>query len=156
MYKPVLKHVSAGNEMVVADATGRLHSKKDGKFTFKPMSAKDATKVSKATRELSKGLGSSQQALRGVYDEMGARNKAKYPRKDLSNLSDAELQRILNRERMEQDYDRYFNTPEETAGQKFVRGVNASIPYITLALMAVGTAASVYATFKKPDDGTKK
>ena len=147
MYKAVLKHVSAGNEMVVVDATDRWHSKKDGKFTVKPLSAKSATKGSKLAGQVSKTAGSLHQPLNDMYNDMSRRNKN--PRKDQSNLSDAELQKILNRERMELEYDRYFNTPQETAGQKFTRGFNAAIPYIQVAATLAALGLSAYATFHK-------
>lgn len=148
MYKAVLRHVAAGNEMVVVDATDRWHSKKDGKFTFKPMSAKDATKASKALREFGKGASATSQNLQGVSKSLAPKRG---PRKDLSSLSDKELQQILNRERMEREYDSYFNTPEESKGQKFVNGLGTTLTYAAAVAAIVGTGFSIYATIKGND-----
>lgn len=144
MYK-VIKHVAAGSELVTIDATDRWHSKKDGKFTVKPMSAKDATKASKALREFGKGASATSQSLQGVSRSMAPK---KGPRKDLSNLSDKELQQILNRERMEREYDMYFNTPEESKGKKFVDGLGTTLTYAAAIAAIVGTGFSIYATIK--------
>ena len=149
MYKAVLKHVAAGSEMVVVDATDRWHSKKDGKFTFKPMSAKDATKASKGLRDFSKGASSASQTLQGISRNMKGK---KAPRKDLSNLSDKELQQILNRERMEREYDSYFNTPQESKGQKFVENLGTGLSYAAAIAAIVGTGFSIYATVKGSGD----
>lgn len=148
MYK-VIRHVASGSELVTIDATNRWHSKKDGKFTVKPMSAKDATKASKVLREFGKGASATSQNLQGISRSMTPKRG---PRKDLSNLSDKELQQILNRERMEREYDSYFNTPEESKGQKFVNGLGTTLTYAAAVAAIVGTGFSIYATIKGNDN----
>lgn len=43
---------------------------------------------------------------------------------DLSQMTDQELNSILNRERMERQYDEYFNPPQVNKGWEIVKGVN--------------------------------
>jgi hypothetical protein len=43
---------------------------------------------------------------------------------DLSQMSDQELNSILNRERLERQYDEYFNPPQINKGWEIVKGVN--------------------------------
>lgn len=152
MYKTI-RHATGGEMIVWSENKygNNAHDSKTGKFTFKPMSAKNAAKASTAFEKFGKGANTTTQNLQTISKSMTPKRK---PRKDLSNLSDAELQRILNRERMERDYDSYFNTPEESNGQKFVDGLGTALTYAAAVAAIVGTGFSIYATIKGKD--TKK
>lgn len=43
---------------------------------------------------------------------------------DLSQMTDQELNSIINRERLERQYDEYFNPPQINKGWEIVKGVN--------------------------------
>ncbi|MBP5598236.1 MAG: hypothetical protein J6Y02_22910 [Pseudobutyrivibrio sp.] len=95
--------------------------------------------ASKISKEVGKGLGSAS----NIVDK--AWKTKQNPRKDLSKISDKELQQILNRERMEQEYNRYFNTPTENKGKAFVKDALS----IAVDVAAITTAAfTVYSIVK--------
>lgn len=99
MYKVCLQH---GNPN---------HDPKTGQFTFSTIGA-----VSKGVKNLSDNLPRR-------IDRYTQKKKA--PRKDLSHLSDQELNNILNREQMERRYDEYFNTPVESKGATTLKEILA-------------------------------
>ncbi len=109
------------------------HDPKTGRFTF------SAKNLGSAMNTLSTGLGKAQQNVSRIPE------RKKSERQDISHISDQELNRILNRERMEREYDRYFNTPTESKGRKFIDTV---LPYVVTATGIIGTAALVYNSFK--------
>lgn len=125
------------------------HDPKNGQFTF---STKDATRASKSLRDFSKGANTASQSLQNISRNMKEKKK---PRKDLSSLSDKELQQILNRERMEREYDTYFNTPQESKGKKWVEGIGTGLSYAAAIAAIVGTGFSIYATLKGGNNGKK-
>lgn len=64
------------------------------------------------------------EAARGTSNLIDAFNIPKNnPRIDLSQMTDAELNNILNRERMERTYNDYFNPPQKNKGADFVKGL---------------------------------
>lgn len=68
--------------------------------------------VAKSTRDLG-----------GSVSQLGSMFKIKpNQRIDLSDMTDAELSAILNRERMERSYNEMFNPPKENKGKEFVQG----------------------------------
>lgn len=64
-------------------------------------------------------------------------------RYDLSELSDAELRSILNREAMERQYSDYFAPKQVSAGEKFVKGMDMLGTIGSLGVTALGIALSV-------------
>lgn len=88
-----------------------FHDPKTGQFTFSTVGA-----VSKGVKSLSDNLPQR-------IDRYTRKKKA--PRKDLSHLSDKELNEILNREQMERRYDEYFNTPVESKGATTLKEILA-------------------------------
>lgn len=70
----------------------------------------------------------------------------KEPKADLSQYSDQELQRIINRARNEAEYDRLFNPERVSAGQKFVDGLSTTL---SIAGGALAVAGGIYALYKK-------
>lgn len=84
-----------------------FHDPKTGQFTF--AQGANIAKQTKSTIDTA-----SQYANQKLKPQKG-------PRKDLSQMSDQDLRKILERERMELEYDRYFNTPTESKGSKFVK-----------------------------------
>ena len=88
-----------------------FHDPKTGMFTFKTASA------------VTKGVQSYSNNLPKRIDRYTQKKKA--PRKDLSHLSDQELNSILNREQMERRYDEYFNTPVESKGAATLKEILA-------------------------------
>lgn len=110
------------------------HDKKTGQFTFSP------NKVGSALTITSKGINTAHQNISRIKTKGNERI-------DLSNMSDQELQKILNRERMEQEYNRYFNTPQESKGKNFIDTV---LPAAATIVGMAGTAIAAYAVLK-PD-----
>ena len=84
-----------------------FHDPKTGQFTFA-----QGANIAKSTKSAFETA--SQYANQKLQPKKG-------PRKDLSNMSNEDLNKILVRERMELEYDRYFNTPTESKGAKFVK-----------------------------------
>ena len=70
----------------------------------------------------------------------------KGPKTDLSQYSDQELQRIINRARNEAEYERLFNPERVSAGQKFVDGLSTTL---SIAGGALAVAGAGYALYKK-------
>lgn len=64
-------------------------------------------------------------------------------RYDLSELSDAELRAILNREAMERQYSDYFAPKQVSAGEKFVKGMDMLGTVGSLGVTALGIALSI-------------
>jgi hypothetical protein len=112
------------------------HDPKTGRFTFK--------NTGQALNTVSSGIGKVGSNLSKIPSRTKPSKKI-----DLSNVSDKDLQTILNRKRMEDEYNRYFNTPVETNGQKFLNGVTQyAIPIIGAATGLAGTALAAYSLFK--------
>lgn len=88
-----------------------FHDPKTGQFTFATVGA------------VSKGVKSLSDNVPNRIDRYT--RKKKQPRKDLSHLSDKELNEILNREQMERRYDEYFNTPVESKGATTLKEILA-------------------------------
>lgn len=134
MYKAVLKH---GDVTYSSNTTGNpAHDKATGKFTFNPKKASNvANAISTGARNASQNLANNSNSyLRGK----------KAPRADLSNISDQELRKIIDRENMERQYDSYFNTPTESNGKKFVDGLST---VLGITATAAGIAASGFAIY---------
>lgn len=67
-------------------------------------------------------------------------------RYDLSNMSDAELRAILNREQMERQYNDYFNPQQTNNGREWVQGAAATVGAVaTVGLTALEIAKAVKA-----------
>lgn len=59
-------------------------------------------------------------------------------RLDVSNMTDDDLRAILNRERMEREYNNYFNPPQVNKGAEIVKGLGSFISTSgTIALTAL-------------------
>ena len=132
---------SSGGTTTSGNTTGNpYHNKKDGKFTFNP------NKASKVAGQISTG---ARNASQNIANNSNTYLKGKKgPRADLSKYSDAELQKILNRERMEREYDSYFNTTTESKGKKFVDGLSTALAITGTVAGIAGTGFAIYATLK--------
>lgn len=65
-------------------------------------------------------------------------------RYDLSDMSDAELRAILNREQMERQYNDYFNPQQTNKGREWVQGAATTIGAVaTVGLTALQIAQAV-------------
>lgn len=67
------------------------------------------------------GVSVGSKAVKSISNELPNRlNKydKKGPRADLSSVSTKDLNDIINRERLERQYDDYFNTPVESKGKQ--------------------------------------
>lgn len=137
---PYLSHIAVQVSKIKGGTGGNPYHDKWGKFTFSPESAKRAGMASKTVSE---GMNKASRNL----SSSPTFNK-KNPRLDLSKMSDDELRQVLNRERMEQEYNRYFNTPQESKGKKFV---DTALPIAATVVGMVGTGLIAYSTWK----GTK-
>lgn len=73
------------------------------------------------------------------------------PRYDLSDMSDEELRRILNREEMEQKYNNYFNPQQVNKGREVVQSV---LDGATTALTVAGGIASLALTIHQIRSGS--
>lgn len=169
-YKAFIKHYD-----YTIDDDGRFHSKEDGQFVNKHPSADIMTndQISRANRratlianyekyypstakKVSGDLGSISGSLNNAANnvrQVKIKDK-KAPRIDLSNISDEELRKILNREQMERQYDSLFNTPTESKGQKFVNNLAVGLSIAGTIAGIAGAAASIYSIFgggKKKD-----
>jgi hypothetical protein len=146
------------------DDDGRWHSKNNGKFMPKPdeLSNDELAKLNKRRslenkyeqlypsrkKQVAEGLSGVQSgsntagnALRQVRLK-----EKKNPRADLSNISDEQLRKILNREQMERQYDQLFNTPTENKGQKFINGLSTGL---TIAAGVAGLAVAGVTIYDK-------
>lgn len=158
MYKAIINR-SLCHANYTIDDDGRFHSTADGKFVskggrvsvdqlstdeLKRVNTRDkleevynknhktrAGRVAEGLDSASRGLSNAANATRNIRLK-----QKKNPRIDLSKYSDKELDAILRREEMEQRYDRYFNSPQENKGQKFVDG-------LTTALAIAGGVAGI-------------
>lgn len=159
MYKAVLKHAydaarhqsnfsenqgkgGSGNITWSDNKSGnQAHDSKTGKFTFNPNKAANVSKaISVGARNASQNIANNSNSyLRGK----------KGPRADLSKYDDRELQRILNRERMEREYDSYFNTPVESKGKKFVDGLSTVLGITATAAGIAAAGFTIYSAVNK-------
>ena len=140
------------------DDDGRWHSKVDGTFMPKPdeLSNEELKKLNNRktlenrynqlypsrNKRVAEGLSGVQSGLNSMGNALRQTKlpTKKKPRADLSNLSDEQLRKVLNREQMERQYDQYFNTPVESKGQKFIDGAATIIPIISGTVgIALGT-----------------
>ena len=138
------KAISSSGTTTSSNSTGnRYHNKKDGKFTFNPNKAANVSKaISVGARNASQNIANNSNSyLRGK----------KGPRADLSKYDDRELQRILNRERMEREYDSYFNTPVESKGKKFVDGLSTVLGITATAAGIAAAGFTIIQQLKRSD-----
>ena len=96
-----------------------------------------------AISELGSGTGELARAVQGIKIK-----GKKGPKADLSQYSDQELQRIINRARNEAEYDRIFNPEVESKGQKFVNGLGTVLSLTTGALVLAGAGYGLYRKIK--------
>jgi len=73
-------------------------------------------------QDMADSIAKGAKASGSVIDMFNKPKKGK--RADLSQMSDQELNSILNRERLERQYDEYFNPPQINKGWEIVKGVN--------------------------------
>ena len=136
------KHGDVTYSRPKGDGSGNPYHDSAGKFTFSPEGARKAAKVSK---EVAKGARETSQAVQGLSNRRkGPRSKKERP--DMSRISDKELQQILNRERMEREYDSYFGTNQESNGEKFVNGVGIALSYAAAIATIAGVGFSIYSS----------
>lgn len=147
MYKPYLIHFNQN------------HDKKNGQFTFgdgdgdgqvgegrKKWDSGDYKRFGKNLELAGKGATKTAGSVRSIAQNVKPK---KNPRKDLSSMSDAELQKILNRERMELEYDRYFNSPQESKGKKFLENVALGLEIAGALATIAGVGYGIYSGERK-------
>lgn len=146
------------------DDDGRWHSKSNGKFMPKPdeLSNDELAKLNKRKslenkyeqlypsrkKQVAEGLSGVQSGLNTAGNALRQvrLKEKKNPRADLSNISDDQLRKILNREQMERQYDQLFNTPTENKGQKFINGLSTGL---TIAAGIAGLAVAGVTIYDK-------
>ena len=138
MYE-VIRHDGTGVTSSGNKVGNPWHYKSNGRFANAPEALRTASGAASNTANMLEPYG------RNMY--------TRKPRKDLSKLSDQELQQILNRERMERQYDDYFNPPRETRGKKFVDGTVSALKITGIVLGIVASGVAIYngLSNKKPD-----
>lgn len=122
---PVVSGNSAGNQ---------FHDPKNGQFTFSP---NKASKVASVANMIGKTNSRAAQAI----DTSPIRGE----RMDLSNMTNKELNEAINRERLEQEYNRYFNTPQENKGAQFAK---AALEYSAMAASVAVAGFTIYSIVK--------
>lgn len=137
------KILSSGNVTVSPISGGKggnpNHDAKTGQFTF-------GSKTRIASKIAQGGKNAGDIAYQYV-DKLGKGTKG--PRADLSNMSDEELRKILNREEMERRYDTYFNTPTERKGVEYVKtALTITTGVLGVAGAALGAAATIQGIVK--------
>ena len=99
----------------------------------------NSTKASRISKTVSEGS-------RNLSSNLNSFSKKQNSRADLSNLSNKELNDILTRERMEQEYNRYFNSPQENKGINFVK---TALDITATAAGIAATGFTIYSIVKK-------
>lgn len=98
----------------------------------KKMSTTDKMRVAKSIVDAGK---------KGVASIESSRQKHNVPpRMDLSNMTDQELAQAINRENLEVQYNRLFNTPTVSKGERYV---NEILKVSGTALATAGSALSI-------------
>lgn len=146
------------------DDDGRWHSKVHGRFMPKPdeLSNDELARLNKRKslenkyeqlypsrkKQVAEGLSGVQTGLNSTANALRQvrLKEKKNPRADLSNISDDQLRKILNREQMERQYDQLFNTPTENKGQKFINGLSTGL---TIAAGIAGLAVAGVTIYDK-------
>lgn len=146
------------------DDDGRWHSKVHGRFMPKPdeLSNDELARLNKRRslenkyeqlypsrkKQVAEGLSGVQSGLNTAGNALRQvrLKEKKNPRADLSNISDDQLRKILNREQMERQYDQLFNTPTENKGQKFINGLSTGL---TIAAGIAGLAVAGVTIYDK-------
>jgi hypothetical protein len=152
------------------------HDPKNGHFATKPGGAsihnfseyagnkydgntKKATSKKSSDDRLSKGFKATSDALgKAAKNVSNIRLHGKKQKTDLSQYSDAELQRIVNRLGNEQRYEQLTRSENVSKGQKFINGLGTGLTIATLVTGAIGGAAGAYTAFtgKSPIELFKK
>ena len=171
-------HLSHANYTV--DSEGKFHSTANGQYVTKGRSSyvspsqisnADLEKINKrdrlvstynknhptSARQLGEALSTTQNNLNAMGNTLRQIKlpTKKNPRADLSHLTDKELDSILRREEMEQRYDRYFNTPVESKGQKFIDGAATIIPIVG-GVVGIAVGATAIADWASKHHKSKK
>ena len=108
---------------------------------------------------LSKGFKATSDALgKAAKNVSNIRLHGKKQKTDLSQYSDAELQRIVNRLGNEQRYEQLTRSENVSKGQKFINGLGTGLTIATLVTGVIGGAAGAYTAFtgKSPIELFKK
>lgn len=89
------------------------------------------------------------QSLEGIFNK-----PTRGPRYDLSSMTDAELRSVLNREQMERQYNDYFNPPQLSTGQKFVKGLGTALDVASTVggVVSLGMGIAIAANKLKKGD----
>jgi len=125
---------------VVNDHAHRSEGSKSG------LSSQEADKLAKSLNVYSTG---APKAMKNIKEGYNNRPKKQKKRMDLSEMSDKELQQALNRERMEREYNTYFNSPEQDKGQIWVESVGTAINYTAAIAGLAATALTIYSVATK-------
>jgi hypothetical protein len=138
--------------------SGWVGNKYDGNTKKATSNVTGGSKKSSDDR-LSKGFKATSDALgKAAKNVSNIRLHGKKQKTDLSQYSDAELQRIVNRLGNEQRYEQLTRSENVSKGQKFINGLGTGLTIATLVTGAIGGAAGAYTAFtgKSPIELFKK
>lgn len=141
-------------------ATRKVISKMYADYDADEKAAKAASGNKKHSKgDLSKGLTKTGETLsKAARNASNIRLHGKQKKTDLSQYSDQELQRIVNRLGNEQRYEQLTRSENVNKGQKFVDGLVTALTIAGGVVTLAGGAAGAYNAFtgKNPIDLFKK
>ena len=127
--------------------SGWVGNKYDGN-TKKAISNVTGSSKKSSEDRLSKGLKATGDALsKAGRNASNIRLHGKKQKTDLSQYSDAELQRIVNRLGNEQRYEQLTRSENVSKGQKFVQGLATGLTIAGGVVTLAGGAAGAYKAF---------
>ena len=109
-------------------------------------SLKDPTKWAKDDVTNAKNVVDSSKTFVNDLDklEKATRSQKENPRLDLSEMSDDELRKKINREILERQYNQYFNEAETDKGREYVSQIfNIGIAALSVTSSALGIALAI-------------
>lgn len=155
-HDPKNGHFTSAPGGSVHNPLANIKSDYDGN-TKKSTSKSSGGKQSKG--DFSRGMKATGDALsKAGKNVSNVRLHGKSKKTDLSQYSDAELQRIVNRMRNEQSYEQLTRSENVSKGQRFVQGLATGLTIAGGVVTFVGGAAGAYTAFtgKSPIELFKK
>lgn len=122
-------------------AEGKLRRAKNSNEDWYAPSSKAKTKKPSTTEKIKAAQSIVDTGRKGVASIESSRQKRNNPpRMDLSNMTDQELIKAINRENLELNYNRLFNKPTISKGEQYVDDI---LKVSGAMLAATGSALSI-------------
>ncbi len=122
-------------------AEGKLRRGKNPNESWYAPSSKAKTKKMSTTEKIQAAKTIVDTGKKGVASIESSRQKSNNPpRMDLSNMTDQELIKAINRENLELNYNRLFNTPTVSKGEQYVNDI---LKVSGTVLATAGSALSI-------------